>query len=962
MKAVEIPTTDPRELLDQIANLVGEIERRQFFDRRPELVDEERVRLLCREVAQEVRGNSERAIELARAARFIAHRLDHLPSRALAARAHANALHFLGDHDRSQELYQEALTLFCALGDDLSAAITRSSALNNLAYIGDYSQVREWEVAARRTFERQGDRLRLAILNHNHANILVRQSRWQEALDSYYAAYEEFENLDRAEDATFCLNNAAACYLDLHRPEKALEIYARSRAYCEAQGLPHLEMVVDYHQAYLYYLRAEYTQSIGLYKTAKRAAESLNDNHQRALCDLGLSEIHLELNLLAEAEELARSAYHGFDRLKMPYEAAKALTNQAITVGRRGEMDLALVMLQRARRSLAQESNPLWSALVDFYRAVVLGQADRWGEAEEVAGRAMAVFDQAGSGSRTVMCQTHLARAQLRLGKKAAALESCNRALARLEALELPALELQAHETLGEVKEALGATDEALDAYARCARWLERMHTRVQGEDLKISYFGSKRSTYESLVYLTHKRAQADADLACLRLIEKAKSRSLADLIAFGAQGLAAKSEPADQLAGQARALREELNWFYRRLDMLAMGEGAVAEPRARRRLQGKVREKEDQLLKIQRRLSARDLELGTMQAATPLELETIRRSIPKRAQLLEYFIARDHIYVAVVDREQARFVPLTAASEARELHRLLQFQLSRGLHSHHSAGILRLIERSTDSHLRELYDRLIDPVRAYLTGDHLVVAPHGFLHYVPFHALKDPGGASMIESFSFSYAPSGGVFHLSVAKRQTFEDRALVMGVADELAPNILDEVRAVAETLPRARLLEGEAADEQALREHGDGCRWLHIATHGIFRRDNPMFSAIQLGTSRLSLFDLYNLRLNTEMVVLSGCGTGLNAVLGADELLGLTRGLLYAGAKSVLVTLWDVHDAATAELMVTFYRYLMAGRPRAKALQAAMLDHQETHPQAYFWAPFVLIGDPGGEEKSS
>ena len=97
------------------------------------------------------------------------------------------------------------------------------------------------------------------------------------------------------------------------------------------------------------------------------------------------------------------------------------------------------------------------------------------------------------------------------------------------------------------------------------------------------------------------------------------------------------------------------------------------------------------------------------------------------------------------------------------------------------------------------------------------------------------------------------------------------MLGIPDERAPEIRAEVEEVAEALPGARLFIGPAATEERLRELGGGCRLLHIATHGFFRRDNPMFSAIQLGASRLTLFDLYNLELGAELVVLSGCGTG-------------------------------------------------------------------------------------------
>ncbi len=237
-------------------------------------------------------------------------------------------------------------------------------------------------------------------------------------------------------------------------------------------------------------------------------------------------------------------------------------------------------------------------------------------------------------------------------------------------------------------------------------------------------------------------------------------------------------------------------------------------------------------------------------------------------------------------------------------------------------------------------------------------MVPHDFLHHVPFHALYD-GERYLSDSYSLSYSPSASVYYLCRIKKTHSEDSSLVLGISDERAPHIRDEVRAVSEALPDSRLLVDEEADEEALRVHAERCRILHIATHGVFRQDNPMFSAIQLGESRLSLFDLYGLKLNADadLVVLSGCGTGLNVALGADELVGLSRGLLYAGAQSVLVTLWDVNDRSTADFMRSFYRQLSAVPKPARALQLAMRETREQYPDPYYWAPFVLIGRPEG-----
>lgn len=181
----------------------------------------------------------------------------------------------------------------------------------------------------------------------------------------------------------------------------------------------------------------------------------------------------------------------------------------------------------------------------------------------------------------------------------------------------------------------------------------------------------------------------------------------------------------------------------------------------------------------------------------------------------------------------------------------------------------------------------------------------------------------------------------------------ALILGIADPRAPWIENEVREVAATLRGSRLLAGAEASLAALEEYGPESRLLHIATHGRFREDRPMFSSIKLGDGYVTLYDLYQLRLPLELAALSGCSTGLSVVASGDELLGLVRGLLQAGARSLLLTLWDVQDQSTAWFMKSFYRRLAADADKAAALQGAMLELRDRHPHPYYWAPFVLIG---------
>ena len=183
-------------------------------------------------------------------------------------------------------------------------------------------------------------------------------------------------------------------------------------------------------------------------------------------------------------------------------------------------------------------------------------------------------------------------------------------------------------------------------------------------------------------------------------------------------------------------------------------------------------------------------------------------------------------------------------------------------------------------------------------------------------------------------------------------------MGVPDALTPYIAEEIQAVSSLLPSARVFMGDEATAERLRTHGPTSPFVHIATHGRFRHDNPMFSSIRLGNGPLSVIDLYQLRLSAELVTLSGCSTGLNAIVGGDELLGLARGLLYAGARAVLLTLWDAYDMSTADFMGSFYRHLLATSNKAQSLQKAMGEVRERYPHPFYWAPFILIGqaNPG------
>jgi CHAT domain-containing protein len=153
----------------------------------------------------------------------------------------------------------------------------------------------------------------------------------------------------------------------------------------------------------------------------------------------------------------------------------------------------------------------------------------------------------------------------------------------------------------------------------------------------------------------------------------------------------------------------------------------------------------------------------------------------------------------------------------------------------------------------------------------------------------------------------------------------------------------------------LTGDQATRENLLKFAPRASFLHLASHGYFRRDNPMFSFLKLADSNLHFYSLLDLKLGAELVTLSACHTGVNKVFPGDELHGLVRGILYAGAPSVVASLWAVSDLSTADLMREMYSQLRGGASKREALRRAQLTINDAYGHPYYWAPFALMGNP-------
>ena len=941
------------ELIAQLAQLSTEVGRRKFLAQHRGLIRKEFVEQLAEQVVERVRVSRQEALHLAEAAILIGERLKRKDALALSLRAKANALYSSGDNRAATEHHQRAFQLYESAGDWKEAARTLSSSIQPLILLGEYDQAFRAADRAREIFTRLDDQRRLARLEINVGNIYHRQDRFEESIAHYETAYQGMLAYKDAEGIAVVLSNMAVCLISLNDFPRALANYQRARSFCAQHNMPLLVAQADYNIAYLYYLRGEYSRAIEALYAARRACEASSDAYHLALCHLDLSDIYLELNLSEEAREMAHEGFLQFEKLGMGYEAAKTLANEATAYGQQGKTLQALERFAKAREIFVREDNLVWPWLIDLYQGLLLSQEGRYFEARRLCNSAAEFFDQSALSGKAVMAHLLLAQIALQVEDLAAADQETLAALSKLSGLQTPVLAYQGHFLQGEIARARGERQLAHSAYMEARKALETLRSRLQGEELKISFVKNRMQVYEALVslYLSGGDAGTSTEEA-FACIEGAKSRNMIEMIFQSGQSLPLGETGQSDLVRRIRDLREELNWYYHRIELEQLRPEAKSREKLEN-LQEIAQSREKELLRTLRELPAHERENATLEAPADFSLKKLQSTLPENATLVEYFIAGEQLVAAVISRESARILPVTMLSRVAHLLQLLRFQVSKfRMGNNYVERFAEPLLRATQSHLESLYNELIAPLRILLKGNHLIFVPHGPLHFLPFHALKN-GDEYLCDSFTVSYAPSGTVFSLCQQKHSSEAPRSLVLGIADDRAPHILDEVRSVSSLLPCSSLHLGEQATSSLLREKGSESGLLHIATHGMYRQDNPMFSGIRLGDGYLNLYDLYQMKLNARLVTLSGCATGMNFVAAGDELLGLQRGLFCAGATTLLLSLWDVNDESTAQLMGHFYRHYIQSADMPGALQHAMRKLRQEKPHPFYWAPFVLVG---------
>lgn len=470
----------------------------------------------------------------------------------------------------------------------------------------------------------------------------------------------------------------------------------------------------------------------------------------------------------------------------------------------------------------------------------------------------------------------------------------------------------------------------ALAYYRQAIDVVEEQRASINTETGKIGFVGDKQVLYS--------RAISDAlelkqTTLAYEYMERAKSRALVDLLAGKNVRLGVKS--SSKGAEIALASYQQASENARAQLPLDMASISVSEGRSAVKVSAQE-------------LKKTDPELASLVTVSALPLTEVRTYLQPDEVLVEYYMYRKQLFILAISADSFISTVIDASNleqEIRSFRSSIESQKSEALNS-----------------AQALYTKLLKPIEKVIAGRNLFIVPHGILHYLPFAALHD-GQNYLLTKHSVRYLPSASVQKYIRPQRGTALDNMLIFGNPDldrpELdLPSAEEEAKMIAQMVPQSKIFTRLAASETAFKQFAGNYRYLHLATHGQFNSESPLQSRVILAADKnndgyLTVGEIYGLRLNAELVTLSACETGLAKSMNGDDVIGMTRGFLYAGSSNIIASLWEVDDAATSELMKQFYRNIKAGQSKKEALRNAQQSLWPKFPHPVFWAAFFLTG---------
>jgi tetratricopeptide (TPR) repeat protein len=917
---------------------------------------------------------------------------------ALGQVAEAFIYYWQGQHRDSLRLYDEASALFRDHGDAVGWARAQIGRTVPCMALARFDEALERAEEARPILEQAGETLRVASLDTNLALLLERMNRPAEALAYSERALAAYRHSDATGYALHTLGNHALLLWRNGRVREALAAHQEARQGYVALGATADAVREDLNMGAAYLALGRYAEASSSLLGARRDMQRLGSPYPAAVAGLYLVQCYVSVGRFRHALELTPALIEEFVGCEEAVGEGQCLVLQALAQAGLRAHSAALDSLDRAASLLSRcDGFEVHRASLDVSRAQLLLERGSAAEACALLEHTVPALQHA--GLRIEAAAARLAWGQALLdGDRSAEIQSAvSDVLALATEERLDGLAAMAWHLRGRAQVRAGDQQGAQGALATAVRYLDRVKRRVAWDDRAT--FGDRTGGICADAMDLALRLEQPA--LALFYAERAKAGALADHLRGRIDVRPrARDERSQALVGELEELRERQAWLTAP-NSVASGEheglaAAVrwaATPAVPAQAREEVERIERRIMEIWRELQARHpayrgeaaaLDLaGVEDDAAPddtsdeIALNWVSRvytaiGSDDTVALLEYAEAGDDLVVYVLRAGEVHARRLDGAmARVQRLVHLLRLNVERCALSVAEAGrVPRALAGNARGLLSQLHAVLLAPILPLLDGcARLVIVPHGSGHHVPFHALFD-GRRYLVETMEVSYVPCAGLIEhfegsqrlLSTMRTGTGHEALVLTCSNSGVLSQVEAEGRAVGAALG-GRMLHEQRATLGALRAHAGDCNVLHIAAHARFRPDEPLFSSLTLSDGQLTALDVFDLELTCSLATLSACETALGHVGAGDELMGLSRAFLYAGAPSLLLTLWKVEDRSTAALMEAFYGALCRGAGKAAALRQAQLSllHNDLAgggdwSAPFFWAPFTLIGHAG------
>lgn len=683
--------------------------------------------------------------------------------------------------------------------------------------------------------------------------------------------------------------------------------------------------------------RGLYENAIRHQDNALKQAEEYNIAGQKIWFTIIMGDIYREIGDLERAERYYREAERMKDTILM--ESSSMDASISLREGR----------LAEALDYFTGEGSLVGAGISALRMGEIYLLQQRYDTAMYYYSSAGKWFSEAGNNMG-------MARSKLHMGQIFIDLERLPEAERSLDSAELvgdfPENLWQIWFHRGRLHEKAGRPGEARDAYEESIRIIEGIRGNLTIDEFKSIYLDNKREVYERLINLLQQMGEsADA----FSYSERAKARTFLDLLAN--KKIDYRKAGNNELILAEQEKRFEIRNMYRMLQGRNY-EGSSAEGGRQvdtRYLFNELRSSQEEYREILLQIKLNHPDYSHMVNIEPVDLANTRRTLKENTAMLAYWISEEGVHSWLISRD--KFKHHLAEIEQKELNDLIE-TTRRSIASYSGTA--------QNPGLNELYRYLVKPFKPELTGyTDLVILPNGPLHFIPFQVLVNDEMEYLMEGFNISYAPSTSIYQLCMEREKKTGNRFLGMALGDlDLGdfsglPGTEDELNSIQKEFGDDHaVFVAERSTETFIKKQAHEYRYIHFATHGSYNFFQPLYSFLLFNPSeeddgRLTVHEVFELSLNSNLVTLSACETGLGNLSQGDELEGLSRAFIYAGSSSVIVSLWSVADYQTSILMSAFYSHLK-DHPADRALALAQRDLLKRYPQPFYWAPFILIGN--------